>query len=99
MCQEDTVFLVSFMSSGLYNIYASFSAEFPELRKGGFDKDFAFRTECPRISLILTHCPAMDLCINSHILQEEASLMVNKMVVIYSYSRMSLGVILITVFL
>lgn len=98
MCQEDTVFLVSFMSSGLYNMYASFSAEFPELRREGLIKTSHLGQSVPA-SLTLTHCPAMHLCINSHILQEEASLMVNKMVGIYSYSRMSLGVILITVFL
>lgn len=45
VCQEDTVFLVSFMSSGLNNLYACFSAEFSELGGGRVDKDFPFRTE------------------------------------------------------
>lgn len=50
----------------------------------------------PSLSLS-THCPAVSVCSSALLLQEEASVMTVSKTVIYEYSRVPLGVILLLV--
>ena len=55
---------------------------------------FHFRTECSDVSQSASDL-TVGLCIYHHLLQEKASVWIAKQVLIYGYSRMSLGVILL----
>lgn len=66
---------------------------FSEPWRSRFDEGIPFRTDCNKISLS-AHYPAMGLCFCSHLLQENASLIMAE-TLIYEYSTILLGVILL----
>lgn len=74
LCLESIISLVSSILTDSYNLSASCSAGFSEPKGRKFIGDSSFRIECSKTSLSV-HCSFVCVCICSHILKMEASLM------------------------
>jgi hypothetical protein len=83
--------MVSSIPSGSCILYSFYSVAFPEPCRERFHGDILFKAQCFKVFQCL-HIFWLWVAICSHPMQEAASLM---MALIYKYSRMSLGVILL----
>lgn len=96
---EALVFLVSYIPSGSCNLYPSSSAGFPELWEEGFGGDILFRTKCSKVCHTV-HNVWLWISTVLYILCRRKFLWwwLSK-ALLYEYSRMSLAVILLLLFL